>query len=315
MWTLIARDAEGKEVARAELTDKPLTIGRGKDCGLTLPSGSVSRKHARIELRNGKPFMFDEGSANGSMVDGRRVVAPVELNNNSVIELTPFKLAVEGPPDDDAEEKTVMIKRPLPPPRPVAPPPAAAPPPPRPAPPPPRPAAPPLPAWTPPPPPPPPKMVPPPPPPPQVPVWTAPPPAAAESEWDAASSELDRHIQGIRSHREREQGSTQTRLVQLDTEWTKMVGNMQVLRNRLAGNPRLLGFNFGRDNKEVAVKIQDARERRGYRYFLISRQHPEGKFPGLDVVWLREIGREDMNFRDPKDAMSELLQRVAATLA
>ena len=53
----------------------------------------------------------------------------------------------------------------------------------------------------------------------------------------------------------------------------------------------------------------------GYRYFLMSRQHPDGKFPGVDSVWLRETGREDMDFRDAKAAQSELLQRIAATLA
>ena len=54
MWTIIAQDGSGKEVARANLTDQPVSIGREKARELVLPSSAVSRKHARIEFRAGK---------------------------------------------------------------------------------------------------------------------------------------------------------------------------------------------------------------------------------------------------------------------
>lgn len=313
MWTLIARDGSGKEIARIALTDKPVSIGREKVRELVLPSSAVSRKHARVEMRNGLPHLFDEGSANGTLLDGKRVSAPVALADGSVIEITPFRLQVQGPPADDAEEKTVMLRRPpvAAPPRPAAP---AAPPP----------VAqvisskPPLPpAWT-PPPPPPPK-----PPPPKVeeprfiiPAGPAPaaPAAPASQEWDSAASELDRQIKSMRSYREQSE-VTQGRGAQLDQDWPKLIANLQQVKQRLSGNPRLLVFNFGRDNRDVTIKIEDKRQRIGYRYFLISRLHPDNKFPGNDSVWLRETGREDMDFRDIKSAQSELLQRIAATLA
>lgn len=350
MWTIIAQDGSGKEVARANLTDQPVSIGREKARELVLPSSAVSRKHARIEFRAGKPFLFDEGSANGTMMEGKRVVAPVELANGSIFEITPFRLLVEGPPGEDEEEKTVMLRRPaaaaL---RPAAPPPAAvpaaprfAPPPavpaaPRPAPPPPPPPAvpaaprpaplpaaqvissrPPLPpVWT-PPPPPPPKAA---PPPIETPRFIVPdipapavPPSAAAGEWDSAASELDRQIQSMRSYRD-QSDVTQGRVVQLDQDWGRLITNLQQVKLRLSGNPRLLVFNFGRDNRDVTIKMEDKRQRIGYRYFLISRLHPDNKFPGKDSVWLRETGREDMDFRDIKSAQSELLQRIAATLA
>lgn len=324
MWTIIAQDGSGKEIARAELTDKPVSIGREKERQLVLPSSAVSRKHARIEIRSGKPFLFDEGSANGTVMEGRRVVAPVELTNGSIIEITPFRLLVQGPPDEDEEEKTVMIRRPAAaPPRPSVPPPAATPPAPRPVPP----AAapvissrPPLPpVWT-PPPPPPPKAA---PPPietprfiiPDTPAPAVPPSApAASGEWDSAASELDRQIQSMRSFRD-QSDVTQGRVVQLDQDWARLITNLQQVKLRLSGNPRLLVFNFGRDNRDVTIKIEDKRQRIGYRYFLISRLHPDNKFPGKDSVWLRETGREDMDFRDIKSAQSDLLQRIAATLA
>lgn len=330
MWTIIARDATGTEVARAVLTDKPLSIGRVKERDLVLPLGSVSRKHARIEMRNGKPYLLDEGSANGTAVNGRRVVTPVELADGNLIEITPFRLTVEGPPAEDEDEKTVMLRRPVAiPPRPTA---APPPPPPAPSAPPLRPAAPapanvissgppPLPTWTPPPPPPPPKPR---PPPLEEPKFIIPETARATpaapaapvtgGDWDSAASELDRQIQSMRSYRE-QSDVTHSRAAQLDHDWQKLVLNLQSVKQRLAGNPRLLVFNFGRDHKDVTIKLEDKRQRLGYRYFLISRHHPDGKYPGTDSLWLRETGREDMDFRDAKAAQSELLQRVAVTLA
>jgi len=321
MWTIIVRDAQGTEQSRVELEQGVLTVGREKDRGLVLPSSSVSRKHARFEVRDGRLLFFDEGSANGSLIDGKRVVAPVEVSERSAIEITPFTLSVEKRGE---EERTVIVRRapapaaaPAPPPRPAAAPPP--PPPPRPAaPPPPRPVA----------------APPPPPPPPPRPAMPPPPRAAAPQahqvaapslpgagavnpgdDWDSAAAELERQIQGIRTHREHSESSVKSRLVQLDQEWGKVVMAMQAVRQKLSGNPRVLSFNISRDGKEIAVKIQDQRERLGYRYFLLSRDHPDGKYAGLEAVWLRELGREDKDFRDPKDGQSELLQRIAATLA
>jgi len=35
----------------------------------------------------------------------------------------------------------------------------------------------------------------------------------------------------------------------------------------------------------------------------------------VDAVWLREFGRDDASFEDPKLAMEELFLRIAGTLA
>ena len=86
MWTIIARDAKGNEVARAELADKPVVIGRVAERDLVLPSNAVSRSHARIELRDGRPYLLDEGSSNGTALDGKRVLSPMELSDRSIIE-------------------------------------------------------------------------------------------------------------------------------------------------------------------------------------------------------------------------------------
>jgi hypothetical protein len=52
---------------------KPVTsIGRSKDCDVTLDDGSVSRRHAEVHLENGAAFIVDLGSTNGTQVNGAR---------------------------------------------------------------------------------------------------------------------------------------------------------------------------------------------------------------------------------------------------
>jgi predicted component of type VI protein secretion system len=62
----------------------PATIGRHPVNDVELPFDSVSRYHARLELRQGRPHLVDLRSSNGTFVNGKRVqVAPV-LDNDSV---------------------------------------------------------------------------------------------------------------------------------------------------------------------------------------------------------------------------------------
>lgn len=54
-------------------------VGRGAGCEIPLDDARVSRRHARIESREGRWLVADLGSKNGVSVDGRRVAGPVEL--------------------------------------------------------------------------------------------------------------------------------------------------------------------------------------------------------------------------------------------
>ena len=50
-----------------------LTLGRAPDCALVFSDDTVSRHHARLELRDGRWFLVDLDSSNGTLVNGRRV--------------------------------------------------------------------------------------------------------------------------------------------------------------------------------------------------------------------------------------------------
>ncbi len=54
------------------LTEEGLQIGRAEDCDITLSSQNVSRRHARVFVYQGMPYVQDLGSRNGVYVNGVR---------------------------------------------------------------------------------------------------------------------------------------------------------------------------------------------------------------------------------------------------
>jgi diguanylate cyclase (GGDEF)-like protein len=68
--TVVAGPGLGRHVA---LGDRTIHIGRLPACELVIESSSVSRRHARIELRAEGHFIVDLGSKNGTRVNGDTV--------------------------------------------------------------------------------------------------------------------------------------------------------------------------------------------------------------------------------------------------
>jgi NHLM bacteriocin system ABC transporter ATP-binding protein len=59
-----------------------LWVGRGPDCDLVVSDASVSRRHASLEVDAGGIRVTDNGSANGVLVDGRRIEGPTVVPPN-----------------------------------------------------------------------------------------------------------------------------------------------------------------------------------------------------------------------------------------
>lgn len=97
-------EREGERV----LLDKTNTIfGRHKSCDCQLPGKTVSREHFAIEQNNGKFFLVDLESINGTFANGERV-SWLELKPGDTIRAGPYILVFEetesGPPDDSTGE-------------------------------------------------------------------------------------------------------------------------------------------------------------------------------------------------------------------
>jgi len=70
----------GGETKTTEVNLKlPTVIGRGKEASLTLPHPLVSRQHTEIYETDGKLFVRDLGSLNGTFVNNERIEGEHEL--------------------------------------------------------------------------------------------------------------------------------------------------------------------------------------------------------------------------------------------
>jgi hypothetical protein len=69
---------------------KVVTIGRNADCTLPVPSTRVSRVHAEIRWKDGRPVIADKGSANGTFVGGKPIAGDHALAPGDEIEIGPF---------------------------------------------------------------------------------------------------------------------------------------------------------------------------------------------------------------------------------
>ncbi len=72
MVLIYARSHEGLPGA-FPLCGREATAGRAEDCDVHLPEASVSRRHVRFTLENGRWWVHDNGSTNGCFINGRRI--------------------------------------------------------------------------------------------------------------------------------------------------------------------------------------------------------------------------------------------------
>ena len=82
---------------RAFVLSGQMLIGRDSDrAQICLHHPHVSRLHARIVLRGKTAILVDLNSANGTFVNGRRIVADTTLRPGDRIDIGPYRLAFDG---------------------------------------------------------------------------------------------------------------------------------------------------------------------------------------------------------------------------
>lgn len=96
-------------------------LGREAGNDITLPFSWVSRKHAMIQVEeNGSHNLIDLGSANGTLVNGKRIYTPTALHAGDIIKIGNTSLSFfqkETPParaailPDDTDDRTVAFVR------------------------------------------------------------------------------------------------------------------------------------------------------------------------------------------------------------
>jgi putative peptide zinc metalloprotease protein len=86
-----------------------MTLGRASDSTLRLDDPTVSRRQARISVRDGVPYLEDSGSTYGTWVDEHRVNNRSPLRDGSRIRMGNQELVVERPRDESEAGRTVVV--------------------------------------------------------------------------------------------------------------------------------------------------------------------------------------------------------------
>jgi pilus assembly protein CpaF len=94
MFTIHIQEKGGEQ--RRMVFNKPeVTIGRVQGNDIVLPKGNVSKRHARIVLKDGKFIIVDLKSTNGTYVNGRKITSPLVVKDSDKIYIGDFIVGVD----------------------------------------------------------------------------------------------------------------------------------------------------------------------------------------------------------------------------
>lgn len=85
---------------------KAITIGRAPECEIILDEPMISRKHALIEAADGRYYITDLGSMNGTFVDGKKITSRTEISSASIIHIGPVEYKLDS--TENKSEKTIQ---------------------------------------------------------------------------------------------------------------------------------------------------------------------------------------------------------------
>jgi len=88
---------------RFVLDRNPVRIGRGADNYIVLEGDSVSRRHAHLDKRNGRWFVVDDGSTNGTYLNEEQIAREAALNNSDRLKVGPTILKFLSGADAEAK--------------------------------------------------------------------------------------------------------------------------------------------------------------------------------------------------------------------
>jgi len=96
------------------LVDPRLTIGRDKTNNLVINDEGISVFHAELQQEDGKLFLRDTGSVNGTFLNGEPVTKRMEVKVGDVIRLHLVELQIIDPTKAPPEPPSQPVKRELP---------------------------------------------------------------------------------------------------------------------------------------------------------------------------------------------------------
>ncbi|MCX5863631.1 MAG: FHA domain-containing protein [Deltaproteobacteria bacterium] len=89
-WTIMLNDRVITTFTTHE--GSKLIIGRSPDADVVIDNTAISRHHSSIELRDGRHYLADMKSTNGTTVNGKKIVSKVPVTEKDVIFIGKFRL-------------------------------------------------------------------------------------------------------------------------------------------------------------------------------------------------------------------------------
>ena len=78
---------ETRSMRKYPVPSYPMFIGRDRKATICVPIAAISRKHAKVFERNGEFFLQDLGSINGTFLNDKRIIDPVQLNDGDRVKV------------------------------------------------------------------------------------------------------------------------------------------------------------------------------------------------------------------------------------
>lgn len=97
--------APGRQI---DITEQVVTLGRHKSCDVQIDDPEVSRRHARITRSAAGYTIEDQGSANGTFVNGKRIAGPQPLKDGDLVRLGQIELAFKASSSVSSDEMSTM---------------------------------------------------------------------------------------------------------------------------------------------------------------------------------------------------------------
>ncbi len=95
MFTVVISEKGGPQ-QRLEFDQNEVSIGRIQGNDVMLPKGNVSKRHARIIVKDAKYIIVDLNSTNGTYVNGRKIQSPQVVKSADKVYIGDFILALDG---------------------------------------------------------------------------------------------------------------------------------------------------------------------------------------------------------------------------
>ena len=105
-WTIKLHDTIIKRFSIQE--GQTITIGRGKECDISIDNTAISRQHISLCKNSGIYFLSDLGSTNGTFVNGKKIDIDEPVSETDAIVFGKFTLT-PAEPDDAGNRVAVSV--------------------------------------------------------------------------------------------------------------------------------------------------------------------------------------------------------------